>query len=115
MYDIHPEYFHWDENMDMASLERHIMYMCGFKLNYVTPSEVIQQLYWNSKLALDPSFSASVLDNTLINVANLASYFCLQNYELNMNNDLFVIGVACLLAVFPDNHEQRKKIVELLP
>ena len=32
-----------------------------------------------------------------------------------MNNDLFVIGVACLLAVFPDNHEQRKKIVELLP
>jgi hypothetical protein len=83
MYDIHPEYFHWDENMDMASLERHIMYMCGFKLNYVTPSEVIQQLYWNSKLALDPSFSASVLDNTLINVANLASYFCLQNCKLS--------------------------------
>jgi hypothetical protein len=43
LYGIEADDFGWE--FEMSSLEKHICYLCSYKLNHVTPSQVAEELF----------------------------------------------------------------------
>jgi hypothetical protein len=78
LYGAKPEEFGWE--FEMSSLEKHICYLCSYKLNHVTPSQVSEELYYITSAALEEECADMSIYNNYrgqLDAAIQATYYCL--------------------------------------